>query len=321
RQSVGVSLICAAVLCSLAGGAMAQSPAPAAPAAGEAGALVLAEPKPLVAGAKVVTLWPKGSPMLKALEGYDKPEQFNVSKAHPDHVQSVVNIHNPSIEVHLAPPEKANGMAVIVAAGGGNQTCNVGNEGTDIADWLNGLGVHAFVERYRLRPYGSATDALADTQRSFRVVRAHAKEWGVDPRRLGIMGFSAGGEQAAWVTLKFDEGNPKATDAVEKESCRPDFSVLVYAGWRRMDVSDVPKNAPPTFLTSAGIDDEFHARQTVEFYDALFKAKIPAELHIYGHGGHGGGIGSRKGIPFGTWQVRFVEWAKDLGLMDAKPAL
>ena len=131
------------------------------------------------------------------------------------------------------------------------------------------------------------------------MVRAHAKVWGVDPKRVGIMGFSAGGEQAAWVTLRFDEGNPQASDPVERESCRPDFSVLVYAGWSRMDLGKVPKNAPPTFLTSAGIDDAFHARQTVEFYDAMFKANVPVELHIYGRGGHGGGIGPRKGIPSG----------------------
>jgi acetyl esterase/lipase len=280
----------------------------------------LPEPRPLVPGAKVVTLWPKGSPALRALPGHDKPEKFNLAKGRPERVQSVENIHNPSIEVHLAPREKANGMAVIVAAGGGNKTCNVGSEGTDIAEWLNGLGVHAFIERYRLRPYDSATDALADTQRSIRMVRAHAKEWGVDRNRIGIMGFSAGGEQAAWVTLKFDAGNPKASDPVERESCRPDFSVLVYAGWLRMDLSNVPKNTPPTFLTSAGIDDAFHARQTVEFYDALFKAKIPVELHIYGHGGHGGAIGARKGIPFGTWHLRFVDWARDLALMKERPA-
>lgn len=294
--------------------AAAQSP-PSGPA-DQVGGLALPEPRPLVPGAKVVTLWPKGSAALRAMPGYDKPEQFNMARGRPDRVQSVVNIHNPSIEVHLAQADKANGMAIIVAAGGGNQTCNVGTEGTDIAEWLNGLGIHAFIERYRLRPYGSATDALADTQRAFRVVRAHAKEWGVDPKRVGIMGFSAGGEQAAWVTLKFDDGNPQASDPIDRESCRPDFSVLVYAGWRQMDLNDVPKNAPPAFLTSAGIDDAFHARQTVEFYDALFKAKIPVELHIYGHGGHAGGISPRKGIPFGTWHLRFVEWARDLGLME-----
>jgi endo-1,4-beta-xylanase len=282
--------------------------------------LKLIEPRPLVPGAKVVTLWPEGSPMLKALAGYDKPEQFNLDKSgkakgQAGRVQSVTNIHNPSIELHLAPAETNTHMAIIVIPGGGNNTCVAGSEGIDIAQWLNGLGVNAFIERYRLRPYDSTKDALADTQRAIRMVRARAKEWGVDPKRVGVMGFSAGGEQAAWVTLKFDAGNPQAADPVEHESCRPDFSVLVYAGWKGMDLSTVPKNAPPTFLTSAGIDDAFHARQTVEFYDALFKANIPVELHIYAHGGHGGGVSSRKGIPFGTWQVRFVEWANDLGMM------
>lgn len=277
--------------------------------------LSLPEPKPLAPGAKVVTLWPKGSPALRAMPGSDKPEQFNVSKGNPPRVEWIDNIHNPSIEVHLAPPEKNNGMAVIIAPGGGNKRSYVGPEGTEVANWLNKLGVNAFVERYRLKPYDSTVDALADTQRSIRMVRAHAKEWGVDPKRVGIMGFSAGGEQAAWATLKFDDGNPQASDPVERESSRPDFSVLVYPGWQRMDLSHVPKNTPPTFITSAGIDDAFHARQSVEFYNALFNANIPVELHIYSHGGHGGSISPRNGIPFGTWQERFVDWAKDLGLM------
>jgi acetyl esterase/lipase len=274
----------------------------------------LLAPKPLVPGARVVTLWPPGSPALRALEGSEKPEEFRIAKDRPGRVQSVTNIHNPSIEVHLAPAEKTNGMAVLVIPGGGNSQCVVGSEGTDIAEWLNGLGIHAFIERYRLKPYDSEKDAAADTRRALRVIRAHAKEWGVDPKRVGVMGFSAGGEQAAWVTLRFDEGDAKASDPIEHESSRPDFAVLIYPGWKRMDLTNVPKNAPPTFVTSAGLDDAFHARQSVEFYNALFEAKIPVELHIYRHGGHGGGISTRKGIPFGTWPVRFVEWAKDLGL-------
>jgi endo-1,4-beta-xylanase len=278
----------------------------------------LPEPPPLVPGAKVVTLWPQGSPMLKEMPGSDKPEVLHLYKGSESRILNIDNIHNPSIELHLAPADKASGMAVVVAAGGGNKTLYVGPEGVDVANWLNGLGVHAFIERYRLQPYDSAVDALADTQRSLRMVRAHAAEWGVDPRRVGIMGFSAGGEQAAWVTLKFDGGNPKAEDPVERESCRPDFSVLIYPGWRRMDLGVVPKDTPPAFLVCAGTDDAFHARQSVEFYMALFNAKIPVEMHLYGHGGHGGSIDPRRGIPFGTWPARFVEWAKDLKLMDAK---
>ncbi len=274
------------------------------------------QPLALVPGAKVVTLWPAGSPTLK---DFDQKEVFTLTPGRPERVQKVVNIHNPSIELHLATVGKANGVGIILAAGGGNTELNVGTEGTDIATWLNDLGISAFILRYRLRPYSSATDALADTQRSIRLIRANAKEWGVDPAKIGIMGFSAGGEQAARVALNFDGGNPDATDPVDKQSDRPDFVALVYAGWGKLDLSRIPKDTPPAFLTSAGIDDAFHARETVEFYNALFNAKppIPVELHIYGHGGHAGGIGARNGIPFGTWHKRFLEWLADLGMMQA----
>ncbi len=159
-----------------------------------AGSGVPQPPPPLVPGAKVVALWPAGSPSLK---GFDQKEELTFDRKRPDHVQRVVNIHNPSIELHLSPADKANGTAIVVAAGGGNKELWVGPEGVEAAEWLNQLGVSAFVLRYRLRPYSSAVDALADTQRSIRLIRANAKEWGVDPEKVGIMGFSAGGEQAA----------------------------------------------------------------------------------------------------------------------------
>ena len=277
--------------------------------------LALVTPAPIAPNAKVVTLWPKGSPMLRAEEGADKPEVLHMYKDSESRILHLENIHNPSIEVHLAPPEKANGMAVIIAPGGGNHTLYVGPEGLDVANWLNEQGIHAFIERYRLRPYDSTVDALADTQRAIRMVRANAKEWGVNPKRVGIMGFSAGGEQAAWATLRHDNGKAGAADPIERQSCRPDFSVLVYPGWKMMDLSAVPKNAPPTFITCAGIGDAFHAKQSVEFYMALFNAKIPVEMHLYGRGGHGGSINERNGIPFGTWPKRFIEWADDLKLL------
>jgi len=269
-------------------------------------------PETLQQGAVVVPLWPADKLTVKGDGG---PEVLQRAKGNSARVQSVTNVHNPSIELHLAPPDKRNGMGVILAPGGGNRQLVVGTEGTDIAAWLNDLGASAFILRYRIQPYDSAVEGLADTQRAVRMVRAHAGEWGVHPDRIGVMGFSAGGEQAAWVTLKFDRGQPDAADMADRASCRPDFVVMVYAGWKKMDLSSVPQDAPPTFLTSAGLDDAFHARQTVEFYNALFEAKIPVELHIYGHGGHGGGIATRGGIPFGTWQTRFVEWARDLGML------
>src|SRR5579859_4485623 len=186
-------------------------------------------PQPLVPGAQVIALWPAGAPTLKRV---DQPEALTFYKDQADHIMRVTNINNPSIEVHLAPAEKANGTAIIVAAGGGNKELWVGPEGVEIANWLNTLGASAFVLRYRLQPYTSAGDALADTQRSVRIVRAPAKEWNIDPKKIGVMGFSAGGEQAARVALHFDAGKADAADPIEQASDRPDFVVLVYAGWR-----------------------------------------------------------------------------------------
>lgn len=269
-------------------------------------------PIPLVPGAKVMPLWPPGAPTLR---GKDQKEIITYAPGSKDRVQKVVNIHNPSIEVHLARADRANGTAIILAAGGGNKELNVGPEGLEVADWLGTLGVSSFILRYRLQPYTSDGDAMSDTLRSIQWVRANSKDLGIHPSKIGLMGFSAGGEQAAWAALRFTGGKTNSTDAIEMQSDRPDFVVLVYAGWRRMDLSRVPTNAPPAFLTSAGVDDAFHAKQTVEFYDAFFQAKIPAELHIYGHGGHGGGIRPRNGIPLGKWQDRFVDWATDLGFL------
>jgi endo-1,4-beta-xylanase len=300
-----------------------------APAAG-AGEVKLLAPKALTAGHQVVALFPAGHPALRAMAGADQEENFKMGKG-PDgspRVAAVTNIHNPSIELYLAPAEKANGTCVILSPGGGNNTCNVGNEGIDIAAWFNERGVSCFVHRYRLKPYGSATDALADTQRAVRIVRAHAKEWNIDPNKIGHMGFSAGGEQTARLLLTRDPlAAPEsgvAADPIDAVSCRPDWAVLVYPGWvpGTLDMSHVPAELPPTFLVCAGTGDVFHARQTVEFYNALFdvgRAMKPKplniEMHIYGTGGHGGAISGRKGIPFGTWQLRLVDWMADLKLL------
>ncbi len=284
----------------------------------------LLEPKPLTAGHQVITLFPPGHPTLKALAGSTEDEKFNTGQGR---VSSVINIHNPSIELYLAPPEKANGMSVVLSAGGGNSTCNVGPEGTDIATWFNSLGVSCFVHRYRLKPYDSAVDALLDTQRAMRVVRAHAKEWNIEPNKIGHMGFSAGGEQTARLVLTFDAGQADATDEIERVSSRPDWTVLVYPGWSpgSLNVSKVPQNLPPTFLVCAGTGDVFHAKQTVEFYNALFEVgakmkpkPLNLEMHIYGEGKHAGAISPRNGIPFGTWHLRFVEWAVDLKMLPAQ---
>jgi len=290
---------------------------------GADGPVKLVEPKPLTPGHKVIPIFPEGHPALKALEGADKEEIWTLRDGH---VVKVNNIHVPTLELYPAPADKANGMAVILSPGGGNKDLWVGPEGTDVANWLNSLGVTCFVHRYRLKPYGSATDALAETQRAVRVIRANAKEWNVDPHKIGHMGFSAGGEQTARLALTYDAGKADAADPVERVSSRPDWLCLVYPGWATgtLDLSQVPKDVPPTFLVCAGTGDASHATKTVEFYNALFevgRAQKPRplniEMHIYGTGAHGGSIGPRKGIPFGTWPQRFVDWAVDLKLMPA----
>jgi sugar phosphate isomerase/epimerase/acetyl esterase/lipase len=275
-----------------------------------------AEPTP-----QVVYLWPGGA---ATLQGASEKEVTNPPDPQPgQRIRQVQNVHNPSIEVFLPALDKANGAALIVAPGGGHRILNVGTEGYDLTEWLNGMGVAVFILKYRLAQtpnykYTVEGEALQDTQRAIRIVRARAREWRINPSRVGILGFSAGGALAALADIRFDRGDPNASDPIDRQSCRPDFVGLVYPGWAPMDIT-APADAAPAFLTSAGIDDKSHARQTVDFYNSLFRVEVPAELHIYGHGGHGGGIRGRNGIPFGTWHHRFQEWLADLGMLNQRP--
>lgn len=271
---------------------------------------------------QTIYLYPAGSPTLK---GADEKEILSPPDPKPGQGYTIKNIHNPLIEVHLPPADKATGTAIVVAPGGGHNQVVWTSEGTKIATWLNSLGIAAVVLKYRLQftpgyKYTVEGEALQDTQRALRITRLHAKEWGVQPNRVGILGFSAGGALAALAAMRYDSGKPTASDPIEKEGSRPDFVGMVYPGWGPMNIA-IPKDAPPTFLTSAGSDDQFHAKQSVEFYNALFMAGIPAEIHIYSHGGHGGAVSPRNGIPFGTWHIRFEEWLADLGYTKKEPAV
>ncbi len=269
---------------------------------------------------QIINLWPDGSPTLK---GAGEKELLSPVDPKPgQRINSIRNVHTPTIEVRFPPAEKATGTVIIVAPGGGHNQLVWGSEGTDIAQWLNSIGVTAVILKYRLAQtpgykYTVEGEALQDTQRAVRIIRARAAEWKVNPAKVGILGFSAGGALAALADIRFDRGKPDATDPVEKLSCRPDFVALVYPGWAPMDIT-APKDAAPAFLTSAGLDDSFHAKQTVEFYNELFKVGVQADLHIYAHGGHGGAISERKGIPFGTWHLRLQDWLTDLGMLKQR---
>lgn len=267
-----------------------------------------------------IKLWANGAP---GSEGITAPEVSKPS-ANPKYASWPGNFtvtHYPSIYVFLPPKEKATGAAMIVAPGGGHTQLVIDKEGWEFADWLNSNGIAAFVLKYRLAKapgskYTLPDQVYADAARSVRTVRSRAKEWGVDPSKIGFSGFSAGGEVAGMIETKFDAGKPDAEDPVERVSSRPDFSVLIYP-WYRPGANKpddpplfpVPKDAPPVFMVCAD-DDRSHVEPTVKFYLELEANHIPAEMHIYAYGRHGFGLRPtrKQPAPVMGWPDRLKEW-------------
>ena len=256
-----------------------------------------------------IRLWPNGAP---GAEKETAAEVFAPSD-NPKLPKQFTVVHYPSVYVFLPPKEKANGMAVVIAPGGGHSQLVIGKEGWDIADWFNSHGIAAFVLKYRLAKakdshYTVEGDALNDSARAMRLVRSRAKEFGVDPARIGYIGFSAGGYLAALIETRFDAGSAGATDPIEHVSSRPDFAMVIYPGYAAGSIT-VPKNAPPTFLACAD-NDPSHVVTTVNLYLDLQKQGISSEMHIYANGGHGFGIRA-SAMPVATWQDRMLEWLVD----------
>jgi endo-1,4-beta-xylanase len=264
-------------------------------------------------------------------------EVYNMSKAVPGRISSIVNIHNPSIEVHTVEGGLNTGTAIILAAGGGHNTLNVGSESADLVPYFYNYGVNTVILRNRLRRdgYNVQSNAVNDALQAIRLVRAHAREWNIDPNRIGIMGFSAGAELAAPAALFFAEFDKTNSDGVLAGiSSRPDFTVLIYPGptpFARGGTPPIPRNTPPAFITCAGSGDRVHALWANEYFSAMLQAGIPnIESHIYGNGRHPGeqlSDGSRmaaglanRNLPFGTWPDRFIEWFRDLGFLQ-KPGV
>jgi endo-1,4-beta-xylanase len=290
-------------------------------------------PQPILPGGIVVPLYPPDSPQLNQ-ERAREAEHYNLSKASPGRINSITNIHNPSIEVHTVEGGINTGAAVILAAGGGHRTLNVGSESADFVPWFYNYGVNTVILRNRLRAdgYNVQSNAVNDAFQAIRLVRAHAKEWNIDPNKIGIMGFSAGAELAAPAALFFEEFDRKNSDGpLAGVSSRPDFVALVYPGpspFARGATPAIPSGAPPSFITCGGSGDRVHAIWADEYFAALLKAGIPnVEMHIYGYGRHPGeqmsdgsrmaaGLADRNGIPFGKWQDRFIDWFRDLGFLQ-----
>jgi endo-1,4-beta-xylanase len=266
-------------------------------------------------------------------------EQYNLNRAVPGRINSIVDIHNPSIEVHTVEGGLNTGAAVILAAGGGHNTLNVGSESADFVPYFYNYGVNTIILRYRLRRdgYNVQNDAVHDAFQAIRLVRAYAKDWNIDPKKIGIMGFSAGAELASPAALffeDFDKKNSDPTDPLKGISARPDFVALIYPGptpFARGGTPVIPPNTPPAFIVCAGWGDRVHAVWADEYFAAMLHARVPnVEMHIYANGAHPGqplsdggrmsaGLANR-GIPFGTWQDRFMDWFRDLGFLQ-KPGV
>jgi acetyl esterase/lipase len=286
-------------------------------------------PQPILPGGVVVPLYSPGSTFLK-MDRVREAEKYNMRESVPGRIESIVNIHNPSIEVHMTDAGRNTGAAVILMAGGGHTTLNVGPEGADFVPFFYNYGVTTVILRNRLRVdgYDVQKDEVNDALQSIRLVRSYAKEWNIDPNKIGIMGFSAGGElssPAAVLFDDFDKKNSGSSDPLAGITSRPDFVCLVYPGGtpfsRNRTPPPIPRNVPPTFVVTAGSGDQGHAISSMAYFSAMLDMGVPnIEMHIYGNGRHAGGLSDRNDIPFGTWQYRYIDWFRDLGFLQ-KPGV
>jgi acetyl esterase/lipase len=259
-----------------------------------------------------IPLWPNGAP------GSEGKMAKEIVTTNASGELSVWSIHNPSLTPYLPAKEKATGTAMLVIPGGGHRVLAITHEGYNVAEWLRERGIAAFVLKHRLARETNSTyridvHALADTQRAMRLIRSRAQEWGIDPARVGAMGFSAGGELVNLVCARFDEGKAGASDPIERQACRPNFQALIYPG-RSVDIQ--PTNGfPPVFLACSYTDRKDISEGLAEVYLRYKRAGVPAELHIYSTGGHGFGLRANNKRPVGAWHTRFEEWMMDSGLV------
>ena len=290
-------------------------------------------PQALLPGGIVMPLWPAGSPYLNP-KRVSEAEVYTMDPVVAGRVERIVNIHNPSIEVHLAGAGNNTGTAIILAPGGGHTTLVVGLEGTDPVPYFFEYGLNTIILRNRLKRdgYNPKTDEVYDIHQAIRTVRAHAAEWRIDPHKIGIMGFSAGAELTMAAAIQypdFDSKNGAAGDPLAGVTSRPDFVAAIYPGpslftpaWTTKNgTPPIPKDTPPSFIAGAGFQDQVHAVWADEYFSAMLRAGIPnVEMHIYARGKHGGGLSYRDFTGEGTWPERFIHWMRDLGFFN-KPGV
>ncbi len=262
---------------------------------------------------QIISLWPNGAPGFESRK--DIPEQAAS--------YWVKNINNPSLTVFLPPKEKANGAAVVICPGGGFRELVFGAEGVDPAKYFNSNGIAAFVLKYRLFRETNSVYTIEnpheDGLRAMRLVRSRASEWGIDTHRIGMVGYSAGGEVVSLTSFGETASLTNAPDAIDQADARPDFIAEIYPGGAGIP-AELPANAPPAFLLVA--DDDNHTEAVLKLFTLYRAAKIPVEVHVFTKGGHGFNQGQRSKLAtIHDWPQRLTDWLSDNNIMDpAVPA-
>lgn len=275
-----------------------------------------------------IPLWPNGAPGAApnpAPEQDTTTAKDNLIAGKP--VIRLGNVSAPTLTLY-APAGKNSGAAVVVFPGGGYHILAMDLEGTEVCDWLSSSGISCVLVKYRVPdsgPYPKSSAALQDAQRALGIVRSHATEWHIDPKKIGVLGFSAGAHLAAAVSTHYDDRLYTPIDAADSVSCRPDFAVIVYPGYLAIADQNFAPNAdihvtaqtPPSFIVQAE-NDPVHVENATVYFLALKKAKVPAELHIYAEGGHGYGL-RRTELPITTWPQSVETWLHTIHILGASP--
>jgi dienelactone hydrolase len=259
-----------------------------------------------------IKLWPNGAP------GTTGPVTAEAVRLSPEGEHILSNIQEPSIIPYLPAVSMATGAAIIVAPGGGHSELWMDHEGYAVAQWLSSHGVAAFVLKYRLAKapdskYTVEGTELSDMQRAIRLVRSRSKEWQIDAERVGVMGFSAGGELAALAGTRYDEGSASSQDPIERFSSKPNFQALIYPAIPHD--TRLTAETPRAFLACGGADRPNISQGLAELYLSMSRLHVPAELHIYAGIGHGFGIRATNPAPVSGWITLFLEWMNGQGLL------